>query len=107
MLRLPGIDALLQVLHAAGDVRRLVGGVIENVVRGYDAQGGEQHRGHGHTAAVATQKPDNPLAGPGAIARRVRRGLRWVALPLPFGPHYLISRISFSLFLAAESIFSM
>ena len=46
VLGLVGIDALVQPLHAGGNVARFVGGVIEDRVSSGDAQRGKREQAH-------------------------------------------------------------
>jgi hypothetical protein len=57
MLRLPLVDALVQPLHAAGNVGGLVVGVAEDLVGGDNPDGCHQNQGHGDGPAMAFQKP--------------------------------------------------
>ncbi len=45
VLRFPGVDALIEPFHAAGDVGGLIEGVAENGIGGYDADGAEEEEG--------------------------------------------------------------
>ena len=57
MLRLPLVDALVQPLHAAGDVGGFVVGVTKDLVGGDNPDGGKQNQGYGDGEAMAFQKP--------------------------------------------------
>src|ERR1019366_3142341 len=82
MLRLPLVDALVQPLHAAGDVGWFVVGVAKNAVSGDNTDGCYQDQGHGDGPAMPFQKP---LAGQGHRDRSRRHRGRSTALLLLYG----------------------
>ena len=80
MLRLVMIDALVQPLHSAGDVRRLVDGMVEDRVGRDDAQGSQRNQDERRQKRVSL-KPEQ-----GGIERRrtgFPGGLLWFELFLP------------------------
>ena len=87
MLRLPPVYALVQPLHAASDVGRLVGSMTEDRVSRYNPQRTEDNQRDGQQAASPFQKSGDTLAdvgrgfGSGSGLRR-----RLLAFCLPHGP---------------------
>lgn len=56
VLRLPGVNALIEPFHATSEVRGLVEGVAEYGIGGYDADGSEEEQGDHNIEAVALEE---------------------------------------------------
>ena len=67
MLRFVKVDVLVQPLHAAGDMGRLVGGVVEDRVGGGDADRRKQHQQHCQDAAPPFDKRQEGRNGRGGL----------------------------------------
>jgi hypothetical protein len=61
MLVLIFVDVLIQPLHAAGDVRRFIGSVVEDRVGSGDPQRANQNQRDRETARVAIGKTLDPI----------------------------------------------
>ncbi len=84
MLGFEIVGAALQPLHAAGDVGRLVAGVIEDAVGGGDAYGGERgHRYHDGQGVRAQPASGGVQAGCGLFFAGF---LTWIGHPAGVKP---------------------